>query len=85
MFKIATTSFVDNFSMKFANGFTVSLAIGPDVYSTGDAENGFVSAEVGVWDANGDWIELDGASSRSVVGWQSPEQVLAIMNKVAAM
>jgi hypothetical protein len=83
MFKTATTPFVDNFSMKFANGLTVSLAIGPGVYSTGDAENGFVTAEVGAWDANGDFIELEPGSD--VIGWQTPEQVLAIMNKVAAM
>ncbi len=71
-----------NFSMKFANGYTVSLAMGEGMYSTGGDE-GFTSAEVAAWDSDGNWVELE--ANNDVIGWQSPEQILAIMNKVAAM
>lgn len=91
MFKINIDNFhsfkdlnTNNFSMKFANGYTVSLAMGTGMYCTGDIKNGFSSAEVAAWDADGNWVELGGIGN-DVVGWQSPEQVLTIMNKIAAM
>ncbi len=71
-----------NFSMKFANGYTVSLAMGEGMYSTAGGE-GFTSAEVAAWDKDGNWVKLQ--DNDDVIGWQSPEQILAIMNKVAAM
>jgi hypothetical protein len=77
------TSSVGNFSMKFANGYTVSLAMGDSVYSNGTMEDGFSSVEVAGWDADGNWIKL--SDNDDVIGWQSAEEVLAIMNKVAAM
>lgn len=87
MFNINIDNFKDinmnNFSMKFANGYTVSLAMGTSMYCTGDAETGFSSAEVAAWDADGNWVKL--GDNDDVIGWQSPEQVLAIMNKIAAM
>ncbi len=72
-----------NFSMKFANGYTVSLAMGDGTYSTGTADTGFVSAEVAAWDADGNWVKL--GSNDDVDGWQDTDSVLAIMNKIAAM
>jgi hypothetical protein len=39
--------------------------------------------EVAAWDADGNWVQL--GDNDTVVGWQSPEEVLTIMNKVAAM
>ena len=87
MFKVSVNEFgthaTSNFSMKFANGYTVSLAVGDSVYSTGNREDGFSSGEVGAWDAEGNWIQL--GDNNDVIGWQSPEQILAIMNKIAAM
>jgi hypothetical protein len=77
------TSSVSNFSMKFANGYTVSLAMGDGIYSNGNMEDGFSAIEVAAWDADGKWIKL--SDNDDVIGWQSPEEVLAIMNKVAAM
>jgi hypothetical protein len=77
------TSSISNFSMKFANGYTVSLAMGDGIYSNGNMEDGFSSVEVAAWDADGKWIRL--GDNDDVIGWQSPEEVLAIMNKVAAM
>ena len=77
------TSSVGNFSMKFANGYTVSLAMGDGIYSNGNRSDGYSSVEVAAWDADGKWVKLD--LQDDVIGWQSPEEVLAIMNKVAAM
>ena len=71
-----------NFSMKFANGYTVSLAMGEGMYSTAGDE-GFTSVEVAAWDSDGNWVKL--GNNDDVIGWQSPEQILAIMNTIAAM
>jgi len=79
---IFTNRTKSNFSMTFANGYTVSLAMGEGMYSTA-GDGGFTSAEVGAWDKDGDWVKL--SDNDDVIGWQSPEQVLAIMNKIAAM
>jgi len=76
------TSSVGNFSMKFANGYTVSLAMGDGIYSNGNQADGFSSVEVAAWDADGKWVKL--GDNDNVIGWQSAEQILAIMNKVAS-
>lgn len=81
---IFTNRTKSNFSMTFANGYTVSLAMGEGMYSTAAAgDEGFTSAEVAAWDSDGNWVKL--SDNDDVIGWQSPEQVLAIMNKIAAM
>jgi len=72
-----------NFSMQFANGYTVSLAMGDGIYSNGNMATGFTSVEVGVWDKNGDWVPL--TENNDVRGWVTADGVLDIMNKVAAM
>jgi ATP-dependent DNA ligase len=71
-----------NFSMKFANGYTVSLAMGDGTYSNGNLSTGFTSVEVGVWDANGDWFPL---TENDVRGWVTADGVLGIMNQVASL
>ena len=86
MFKVSVDKFTNrtksNFSMKFANGYTVSLAMGEGMYSTA-GDKGFTAVEVGAWDSDGTWVKLD--DNNDVIGWQSPAQVLAIMNKIASM
>ena len=72
-----------SFAMTFANGYTVSMAMGDGTYSNGNSEDGFTSVEVAAWDVDGNWVQL--GNNDDVVGWQTPDQVLAIMNKVAAM
>ncbi len=72
-----------NFSMTFANGYSVSVAMGDGTYSNGNSEDGFTSVEVAAWDADGNWVEL--GHDDTLVGWQHSDQVLALMNKVAAM
>lgn len=68
----------EGFKMTFANGYTVSVAFGDGSYGNGEA-----TAEVGAWGADGNWVQL--GDGNDVVGWQSPDEVLAIMNKIAAM
>lgn len=86
MIKVSVDRFTNrtksNFSMTFANGYTVSLAMGEGMYSTAGGE-GFTAVEVAAWNKDGEWVKLD--DNNDVIGWQSPEQVLAIMNKIAAM
>lgn len=72
-----------NFSMTFANRYSVSVAMGDGTYSNGNSEDGFTHVEVAAWDADGNWVQLGDLDA--VAGWQTPDQVLAIMNKVAAM
>jgi hypothetical protein len=76
------TSTSGNFAMTFANGYTVSVAMGDGIYSNGNSKDGFTSVEVAAWDADG-WVQL--GDNKDELGWQSPEEVLAIMNKIAAM
>ena len=87
MFNVRMNKFANkvsgNFSMTFANGYSVSVAMGDGTYSNGNSEDGFTSVEVAAWDVDGNWVQL--GNNDDVVGWQSPEQVLAIMNKIAAM
>ena len=68
----------EGFKMTFTNGYTVSVAFGDGNYG-----NGETSTEVGAWDADGNWIEL--VEGNTVVGWKSPDQVLELMNKIAAL
>lgn len=86
MFNVSNVRFMDsvkgNFSMKFDNGYTVSLAMGTGTYSRGD-EEGYTSVEVAAWDADGNWVKL--GKDDDVIGWQSAADVLALMNKIAAM
>ena len=87
MFNVRMNKFANkasgSFAMTFANGYSVSLAMGDGTYSNGTMEDVFSSVEVAAWDADGEWIKL--SDNDDVIGWQTPEEVLAIMNKVAAM
>lgn len=72
-----------NLKMTFANGYTLSIVVGDGTYSDGNFNDGFTSAEVAAWDADGNWVKL--SVGDDVIGWQSPDDVLALMNRVAAM
>lgn len=87
MIKMNLDSFDDytkgNFTMTFANGYTVSIAMGDGTYSSGNFDRGFVAVEVGAWDANGDWVPLGVLDD--VQGLVKADEVLDMMNRVAAM
>lgn len=86
------------FQITFENGYTVSVQFGignycenrsyasfPN-YSVADreaGERGSRDAEVAVWNAAGEWESL--SENDTVIGWQSPEEVLAILSKYASL
>ena len=89
MFK--TTS-ANGFHMTFANGYTVAVQWNAGNYcsnreggNTSKTPRECSSVEVAVWDKDDQWVQLNPDSSNCVVGWQSADDVAAIMAKVAAM
>lgn len=90
MFK--TTS-GNGFHITLANGCTVSVQWGLTSYCEGrDLRAPYekdlparecATAEVAAWRANGKWINL--SEGNDVIGWQTPNQVLAIMTMVATL
>jgi len=86
MFKITEAK---GFQITFPNGNTVSVQWGagnycdnrePSVYHRVRTKENRESAtaEVAAWNDSG-WYKLD--DSDDVIGWQTPEQVMAILNK----
>tara|TARA_R110000782_G_scaffold267329_1_gene362683 strand:- start:29 stop:340 length:312 start_codon:yes stop_codon:yes gene_type:complete len=80
------------FQITFPNNWTISVQFGPFNYrddrslyvpyaTTYDSMQS-VNAEVAVWDGNGIWKQL--GDNDDVIGWQSPEEVLKLMNEIAA-
>ena len=87
MFKITHNK---GFHIKFANGYNVSVQwgggnlcenrhldyVGPETPVPASA-----TAEVAVWDKDGQWVSL---SPYDVIGYQTPEQVAAIIADFAS-
>jgi hypothetical protein len=78
------------FHITFANGWTVSVQIGPGNYC-GNYDRSFraegplppsMTAEVAAWPNGGEMITLNGGDT--VGGYQSPAEVLALMVEIAA-
>lgn len=83
-----TTTSANGFHIKFANGITVSVQWNPGNYVSD--RGGFsqerresCDAEVAAWHEDGTWIRL--GDGDDVIGWQSPEQVSAIISEMAAI
>jgi len=88
------------FHITFANGWTVSVQFGfgnycdgrdlhriPDDISAYDQEagaKGDTTAEVAFWSPDGELQRLEGWND-TVAGWQSPADVIALFNHVAAI
>lgn len=77
------------FHVTFENGWTVSVQFGAGSYSANYDLNfdspktpRSATAEVAAWPATGDMIEMPGGDT--VAGWQTPEQVLALLVETAA-
>lgn len=85
MFKVRSSEapLSSNFYMKFDNGYAISLAMGGGTYSTGNAQDGFTSVEVAVFDPDGNFFPL--TEDNDVLGWQSPKQVLEIISRFESM
>jgi hypothetical protein len=81
------------FQITFPNNFTISVQFGPhnhrsnrdlmDPYASTNESMESPDAEVAAWDGNGEWLKL--GESDTVIGWQTPDQVLTLMNEIAAM
>ena len=77
------------FHVTFTNGWTVSVQFGRGNYSDnyehkeyGGPVPNSATAEVAAWPNGGEMISL--GDGDTVAGWQTPEQVLALMVDVAA-
>jgi len=68
-----------SFRMTFANGYGVSVAMGKGTY----CDQGATTAEVAVLAPNCKFHRMPGESD-DVIGHMTPEQVLSLMNEVAA-
>ena len=71
--------FRKSFRMTFANGYGVSVVIGKGTY----CDQGATTAEVAVLAPSGKVHRMPGESD-DVIGHMTPEQVLSLMNTVAA-
>ena len=85
MFNCRAADGHNGFHITFANGYTVSVQFGSGNYceNRDGKKDRSSNAEIAAWDANGKWIQLD--EHDDVLGWQSADQVLAIMNRIAAL
>ena len=85
MFKIITRNRTQsgNFVIELDNGYSISIAVGGGTYSTGNMEDGFVSAEIAVVNPDGEFV--DQGSGSGVEGWQSVNQLIEIINRINAI
>ena len=70
------TIYQNGFSMRFENGYTVSVQLGGVAYSDGEKK-----AEVAAWDAEGNYIQFE--EGLDVIGWQSTNDVAKIIDIVS--
>jgi hypothetical protein len=90
MFK--TTS-RNGFHISFGNGYTVSVQWNPGNYCSnprGSSTDNFdghrmtcATAEVAAWKDNGLWLRL--GEDDDVIGWQTAEEVAAIIDRVSKL
>ena len=84
----------NGFHVTFANGYLVSVQWNSGNYCSDrilgmseadrDKPRECALVEVAAWNTlTADWVKL--SDHDDVAGWQTPDQVLAIMNKVAAL
>ena len=75
------------FQIAFANGYTVSVQFGYGNYCEnryGEDGADSATAEVAAWKTRGGgWVRL--GDHDDVIGWQTPDQVLAIMAMIATL
>jgi len=88
MFQISASK---GFHITFINGYTVSVQFGrgnySDNYNFEGSYDGPVpasrTAEVAAWDNEGNWFPL--GDDEEIAGYMTANEVLEIMNKVAAI
>lgn len=78
------------FHITFDNGWTVSVQFAPGNYCNNhkpfyrdpETANECANAEIAAWDSNGDWHKFE---YDTVLGYQSPNQVLDFMNMISKL
>ena len=70
----------DGFSMKFKNGWTVSVQWHKDAYSHDDN----TTAEIAAWDKDNNWFVFD-RNAETVKGWQTPEEVAEFIKMISML
>ena len=66
----------NGFSMKFDNGYTISVQFGKIAYSDGEK-----NAQVAAWDAEGNYVHFE--EGMDVVGWQTTNEVAKMIDIVS--
>jgi hypothetical protein len=79
MFTARKTEDHEGFSMKFANGYTISVQFGNGNYCTRDSIGVAESAEIAIWDQDKTWYDF---GMDTVKGWCSADEVVSWMDKV---
>lgn len=82
MFKTNTVPNTDGFTITFANGYTISVQWSNNHYCHKNEKLG-QTAEVAAWDANNNWYDLQ--EDDAVIGWQTPDQVAALIQKINSL
>ena len=86
-----------NFHITFENGVTVSVLIGGGSYSDNHDDIDLIelkqerqefrssNAEIAAWKTGGQWVtkELVTDTNDDVLGWQTPAQILAFLNRAS--
>ena len=75
-FKIQSDQYHNGFSMKFENGYTISVQFAAMNYS-----NGKTNAEVAAWDAEGNYVHLE--EGMEVLGWRTTNDVAKMIDIVS--
>ena len=70
----------DGFSMKFKNGWTVSVQWHKDAYSHDDN----TTAEIAAWDKDNNWFVFD-RNAETVKGWQTPEEAAEFIKMISML
>ena len=70
----------DGFSMKFKNGWTVSVQWHKDAYS--DDDN--TTAEIAAWDKDNNGFVFD-RNAETVKGWQTSEEVAEFIKMISML
>jgi hypothetical protein len=79
MFTARKTEDHEGFSIRFANGYTISVQFGNGNYCTRDSIGVAESAEIAIWDKDRTWYNF---GMDLVKGWCSADEVSSWMNKV---
>jgi len=85
--RLGQTETGKGFQITFSNGWTASVQWGLGLYCHTRDElkpKESQTAEIAAIAPNGDLVKMDPEDSDTVKGWQSPAEVLAFLNWVAA-